>query len=298
LVTGASGFIGSHLLRRLRGTPVDLHAASRQVPGDQADGVRWWRADLTEATAVRQLVRDIRPQVIIHLASHVAGARDLALVQPTFGSNLVSTVNLLTAAADVGCRRMLLTGSLEEPTEADGVPCSPYAAAKQAASNYGRMFHALFALPVAVLRLFMVYGPGQHDVRKLIPYVILSLLRGEPPRLMSGRREVDWVFVEDVVDALLAAAVAPAIDGGILDVGSGKLVTVKDVVDRLVTLVNPRIEPSFGAIADRPLEQVRVADTARTAALINWNASTSLEDGLTRTVDWYAERFAAKIRHP
>jgi nucleoside-diphosphate-sugar epimerase len=137
-----------------------------------------------------------------------------------------------------------------------------------------------------------VYGPGQSDHRKLIPYVVLSLLRGESPRLMSGSRAVDWIFVEDVADALLAAAGTAAIDGETLDVGSGELITVRHIVERLVRLVDPRIQPEFGAIADRPLEQVRVADTARTEALIGWKTSTSLEDGLARTVDWYADRFA------
>jgi len=96
------------------------------------------------------------------------------------------------------------------------------------------MFFALYQLPVVILRVFMVYGPGQGDLQKLVPYVITSLLKGETPRFTSGTREVDWIYVEDVVAAFLEAARAPGVEGATLDVGTGKLVTVRQVVERFV----------------------------------------------------------------
>ena len=151
---------------------------------------------------------DVRPDWIFHLASHVTGARDLAVVLPTFHGNLTTTVNLLTAATEVGCQRLVLVGSLEEPElgTAEAVPASPYAASKWAASGYARFFHANYETPVAVARLFMVYGPEQEDSRKLVPYVTLSFLRGEAPRLTSGARQIDWIYVDDAVAGLLAVA--------------------------------------------------------------------------------------------
>jgi nucleoside-diphosphate-sugar epimerase len=133
----------------------------------------------------------------------------------------------------------------------------------------------------------MVYGPGQRDLNKLVPYVILSLLRGEPPRLMSGARAVDWIFVADVVDALMAAARARGIDGARIDVGSGELVTVKEIVERLVAIINPGVEPRFGAVPDRTRERISVADVRRAQSLLGWLPSMLLDDGLRRTVDWY-----------
>ena len=295
LVTGGTGFIGSHLVARLAQTGAEVHAVSRQDVPHPSRMVRWWRADLAELGAVQGLVRAVRPAVIFHLASYVAGARNLALVIPTFASNLTSTVNLLTAAAEVGDARVVLAGSMEEPesgAEAE-VPCSPYAAAKFAASGYARMFHALFGLPVVTLRLFMVYGPGQRDLNKLVPYVIVSLLRGEPPRLMSGARAVDWIFVADVVEALMAAAGARGIEGATIDVGSGELVTVKEIVERLVAIINPGVEPCFGAVPDRVRERISVADVRRSQSLLGWQPSMLLDGGLRRTVDWY--RAAASL---
>jgi UDP-glucose 4-epimerase len=203
--------------------------------------------------------------------------------------NLVAAVNLLVALTESPAARLVLAGSLEEPQPdvASPLPASPYAASKLAARAYARMCHVLYGTQAVWLRLFMVYGPAQPDVRKLIPYVTLSLLRGDAPALSSGRRLVDWVYVDDVVEALLVAAVAEGIEGRTLDVGSGTLVTVRDVVERIRRLVDPEVPCRFGAIPERQSEQVRVADTAPTAACLGWSARTSLDDGLRKTVAWY-----------
>jgi nucleoside-diphosphate-sugar epimerase len=203
LVTGASGFIGARLCARLAALGAEVTATSR-TPFASESSIAWQHCDLSDASATENLIGLARPERVFHLASHVVGTRATSAVFPTFESNLVSTVNLLTAAERSGCQRVVLTGSLEEPDPGPEwpIPSSPYAAAKLAANAYGRMFHALFGLPVVILRVFMVYGPGQRDHAKLVPYVITSLLKGETPRLGSGLREVDWIYVDDVVDAL------------------------------------------------------------------------------------------------
>ncbi len=287
LVTGSSGFIGSHLCERLASSGADVHGVSR-TEGFSEFMSRWWQQDLMDPTAVKGLLSQVRPHFIFHLASHVTGSRDAKEVLPTFRNNFMSTVHLLTASADVGCERIVLIGSLEEPEpgEAPVVPSSPYAAAKFAASAYGRMFHALYRVPVAIARLFMVYGPRQRDLSKLVPYATLSLLRRQPPKLGSGLRPVDWIYVEDVVDGLIALAAAKDVDGATVDIGSGKLVTVREVVELLSRLVAPSMKPEFGALAERPMEQVRVANAAETQARIGWKAETSLETGLSKTIEW------------
>jgi UDP-glucose 4-epimerase len=182
--------------------------------------------------------------------------------------------------------------SLEEPsggTTDKLVPLSPYAAAKLAAGAYARMFAALYRTPVVNLRLFMTYGPGQHPT-KVIPHAILALLRGEAPRLSTGTRRLDWVYVDDAIDALVAAAVRPGLDGHTLDVGSGTAGTIRDVVARIVRLVDPSIQPLYSAQPDRPDRSDRVADVAPAAAALDWRATTTLDDGLARTVEWYRSR--------
>jgi nucleoside-diphosphate-sugar epimerase len=236
----------------------------------------------------------VRPNTVFHLAGYVRGARDLEHVLPAFSGNLVTTVNLLTVATDMGARRIVLAGSMEEPAEEGDHPSSPYAAAKWAAGGYARMFFALYQTPVVVARLFMTYGPGQEDRRKLIPYVTTSLLDGEAPRLSSGRREVDWIYVSDVVEGLLAVAAVPHLEGAAVDLGSGALVPIRTVVRKLVALVGAPVEPLFGALPERPLERVRAAERAATEARLGWRPVVDLDEGLRRTVEWYRSRRPAQ----
>ncbi|MEQ1845282.1 MAG: NAD-dependent epimerase/dehydratase family protein, partial [Nitrospira sp.] len=109
LVTGAAGFIGSHLCRTLLDGGAEVHGISRKAQPDSEGGMHWWQGDLANASIARDLIAAIKPDIIFHLASHVAGSRDLRLVWPTFESNLMSTVNLLTMASEIGCRRIVLT---------------------------------------------------------------------------------------------------------------------------------------------------------------------------------------------
>src|SRR5450432_1283444 len=120
LITGANGFIGSHLCHRLDQGQAEVHAVYRTQRPLQAGRERWWQADLSDEGSVRHLFREIRPDVIFHLASHVKGAPNLEHVLPTFRSNLQSTINLLTLAAENGCKRMVITGSLAEPEPENG----------------------------------------------------------------------------------------------------------------------------------------------------------------------------------
>jgi UDP-glucose 4-epimerase len=295
LVTGATGFIGSHLCERLLANGNEVHAVSRRNQSGPRKGVHWWQADLAEMADVRKLLNGSKPDLIFHLASQVSGSRDLSMVESTFHNNLMTTVNLLTVATELACRRIVLTGSLEEPDagDPDNTPSSPYSITKWASSAYGRMFYALYQLPVVILRLFMVYGPAQSDLRKIVPYVILSALRGEAPKLTSGVRPIDWIYIDDVVEGLCLAADAKDIEGSTLDIGSGNLVPIRTVVEKLIHITGSKVVPLFGALADRPLEQVRIADAANSYAKIGWRPQTCIDAGLELTVNWYTKEFKA-----
>jgi nucleoside-diphosphate-sugar epimerase len=292
LVTGASGFIGTHLCNKLFNSGAEIHGVSRIEHSDDENNICWWQGDMADIKIARRILSDIKPDIIFHLASHVAGSRSLELVLPTFHSNLTTTVNILNVATDLMCSKIIITGSLEEPEPGDpgAIPSSPYAVAKWAGSAYARMFHALYKTPVVLARLFMVYGPGQKDLRKLVPYVTLALLRKEVPELSSGQRLVDWIYVEDVVDGLIAIAQASNGEGCTVDLGSGSLVPIRTVVQLIASMVDSEVVPAFGALPDRPMEQVKVAHTEKTYSLIGWKPETSLEKGLERTVDWYRDQ--------
>lgn len=289
LVTGASGFIGSNLCQRLA-DQANIHAVSRQAQTQERFKVTWWQGDLGQPGFVRSLFRSVKPDYVFHLAGYATGLRQLEVVLPTYHDNLTATLNLLTVATEVGCTRILLAGSLEEPEQSDwdATPSSPYAAAKWAVSAYARMFHALYQTPIVIPRIFMAYGPGLYNFKKVVPYVILCLLRNEPPQLSSGEREVDWIYIDDVVDGLLRMAATPGIEGDTLDLGTGKLASVRTLVEHLVKITQAQVQPVFGALPTRPMEQIRAANPQATYEKIGWEPKVPLEEGLKKTVDWYA----------
>jgi UDP-glucose 4-epimerase len=269
LVTGGAGFIGRRLCDLLCASGWIVHSVSRRQTGP-ASAHRHWQLDLTDGAATKGLVNVVQPDYVFHLASHVWGAPDLAHVLPSFHNNLHTTVNLLVSLTGGSCRRFITTGSLVEPDTRSGesVPPAPYAASKWASSDYVRMFHALYDLPGAIARVFMVYGPAQQDATKLVPYVVGNLLRGNAPEITSGSRLIDWVYVDDVAVGIARMAVAPDIGGRTVDLGSGSLVSIAELVEMICEIMGTRVRPVFGAIPDRPMEPTRTARTDETIRML------------------------------
>jgi len=288
LVTGARGFLGTHLCRRLRYLQAEVHAVSRTERPPDNDGLHWWHNRLHNQNDIAHLLDQTAPDVVVHLSGHVTANPRLDTVQSTFQSLLADTVSLLTSVATSGCERLVLVGSLTEPGPGaeDVVPGSPYVAAKWAASGYGRMFHALYDTPVVIARPGMAYGPGQSP-DKVIPHVILTLLDGAPPRLTSGKLLADWIYIEDVVEGLMRAILQPGLDGQSVDLGTGTLTSVRDVVQEVVRMMDTPVQPIFDAIPDRPKEYVRPADTDAMQKRLGWLPQTTLSEGLARTIVWY-----------
>jgi UDP-glucose 4-epimerase len=296
LVTGASGLIGSHVLTVI-GQDADVVALSRFARPDEGR-LRWLVCDLGQPGALSKIVMSVRPEVAIHLAGAVRGDRSLDAVAPTLRANLVGTVELLEAATRVGCRRIVLSGSLLEEPVAGGpqaVPPSPYGASRWAASAYGRMFHALFDAPVVILRPSFAYGPGQ-ELTKLIPYVITALFEGRSPELSSGERLIDCVYAEDVARAYVEAASVAGVEGHTVDIGSGVLTSVREIVQVILEAVGPTAgQPVFGALPLRPLEQEVEVDVDEAARVLGWRATTSLKDGVRATVAWFRRRRPGRV---
>ena len=288
LVTGASGFIGRNIANKLHDIGANVYGISR-FEKTSSGSIKWYKGNLCNLEFVESIFEEIKPDFVIHLASHVLGARDIEYVLSTFNSNLVTTVNILGAVQKFSCKRLILAGSFEEGNSDEKfiIPSSPYAAAKIASTNYARMFHKLYNTPVCIASLYMVYGPGQVDLTKLIPYTILKASKGEVPELTSGVRMVDWIYVDDVVEGLLHMLIAKDIDGETIDIGTGKSISIRDIVDLTVQLVDKSITPKYGATKDRPLEQEKNANVEKTYQKIKWRALTSLEVGLKKTINYY-----------
>ena len=282
LVAGGAGFIGTRVCAALERKGAVVHTLGRSDAGP-----RRVRADVADRDAVHAAVARIAPELVVNLVGGGSGAPDRALMLPAARAHVLGTVNLLDAAADAGVRRVVTAGSMVAPGPASGARASsPYAVAKASGALIGELYRSVFGLDVVELRLFMVYGEGQQQA-KVVPHIIASLLRGERPRLGSGMLALDWLHVDDAADAFVAAAVA-ASPGAQLDVAGGERATVAELARRIASIMGSPIEPELGAVPDRPAVTAPESDPGRTEAAIGWRASIALDDGLERTVRWYA----------
>jgi UDP-glucose 4-epimerase len=290
LVTGASGFIGRAVCARLLDLGATVHGASRRNVAFDSDSWTHSCADLSNAEEVDRLVGESKPEFVIHLASTVTGMRDIQWVRKMLADNLVSAVNVLVAAQNHGVVKSILAGSLEEPGvgETEVIAASPYAASKWSASMYARTMHALYGLRVAVARIFMVYGPGQLDLKKFVPYVCISAAKSARPKIMSGERLVDWIFLDDVVEGLIRMTLFGPDNGAYVDLGSGRLTSTGEVANEICKIAGTGVTPQIGSIPDRQMEQIRVADTTTTQSVLDWSASTDLKTGLKQSYAWYS----------
>ena len=288
-VTGATGFLGYHLAARLCDLGVVVYGLSRAVSAATLpDLCRPWRIDLTDSDGVAEAVRQLRPDLVYHLAGVVTGREDLSLVQATLQTNVVGSVNLFLALQATGCRRLIVVGSSEELTRLDGrdTPASPYAASKAACSLYARLFYHAFDLPAVLARPFATYGPRQAP-DKLIPMAVSSLLRGASPEISSGERICDFVYVQDVVRGLILAGLQDGLEGQEVDLGTGQGIPIRDAVDSLVQLCKSDVHPRYLSTSDRRGHTTHVADAEKTREQIGWQPVWTLDSGLEETVDWY-----------
>jgi nucleoside-diphosphate-sugar epimerase len=297
LVTGASGFIGSHLVRRLAGSGADVHVFLRSSSdtrrlGDITGRLERHAADLTDPASLRTAVLRVRPRTIFHCASWGGhpGQTDGAAI---FGTNLAGTFHLLAACEEAGFDRFVHTGSSSEygmksppmSEEDEPAPVDAYGASKAGATLWCRAAAISRGLPVVTLRLFSPYGPWDDPVR-LIPSVSRAFLNGRSPRLASPSGARDFVYIDDVVDACLLAASVPSAAGEIINAGSGRQATVGEVVDILSRLIPGSPAPSWGSISPRPGPPVWVAGIGKARRILGWEPKVPLEDGLRRTVEW------------
>jgi len=289
LVTGANGFIGGKLCIKLKELGAEIYGISRSGPKESEEIDRWITGDLVNYDFIKSTINSIKPDTIFHLAGYVSGKRELEAVLPSYHNNLTSTINILTASTEFDIQRLVLSGSLEEPKSGDEeiVPVSPYAASKWAGTLYAKMFYKLYGTPVTIPRIFMVYGPGKQDFEKLVPYVVQTLHKKNSPNLTSGSRLVDWIYIDDIVEGLIRMAIEEGVEGRAIDLGSGRQFSVKEVAQKIKTIIGGNTEINFGKKPDRDFERIRKADLDTTQKLIDWEPQIDIDEGLRRTVKWF-----------
>jgi UDP-glucose 4-epimerase len=290
LVTGATGFIGGHLCEALHLLGARLSAiALDTAPPSFIIVERYLTIDLQNYKAVQEVISEIQPEYIFHLAGLVTASRDRELILPMLQNNLTNTVNLLMATLEIPGSRVVITGTAEEPEveKNNAVPTSPYSASKMAGTLYSRMFHKLYNLPVVIARPFIVYGPRQHS-SKLIPHTILSLLHNEQPEITSPDRVCDFIYVLDIVRGLLKIACGHIWEGEVVELGTGKPIAIRDALGLIKDLVGSPLD--FNYSSTNTVEYPIVANLQKTIEQVSWQPMWSLEEGLMETISWYSKQ--------
>jgi UDP-glucose 4-epimerase len=297
LLTGATGFIGSHVVRCLLKHNCDVAVVIRPQSNlwrisDVLPHLQVIRGDLTDVSEIADKIRAFAPDVAIHLAWYGVGNRYRN--DPHQVTNLQVGLSLLDAVHAAGCRSWIGLGSQAEygvyshavSEEMPTHPVTLYGVTKLCTCLLTQRLCDLYNIRFVWLRLFSAYGPAD-DVGWMIPYVILTLLRGERPALTAGEQRWDYLFVEDAAEAIYRVAVTPNVQG-IFNLGSGKAHTVRSIVERIRNLIDPNLPLGFGEIPYRPDQIMHLqADITKLQDATGWSPRVGLDEGLRRTVDWY-----------
>ena len=307
LVTGADGFIGSHLVERL----VAEGARVRAFCLYNSRGSAGWLDELEPDVRARIDIRlgDIRDalaverasegmEVVFHLAALIAIPYSYTAVESFVDTNVRGTMHMLEAARRSGVRRVIQTSTSEVYGTPQSLPIrethplnaqSPYAATKVASDQLALAYHRSFELPVVVLRPFNTYGPRQSD-RAVLPTMLRQLLAGRT-QIRLGRLDPrrDLTYVADTVDGFVRAALADGIDGETIQLGTGRA----ESIGELFELANQLLGSSASVVTDparlRPdASEVMVlqSDPEKARRLLGWEARTTLEAGLAATIEW------------
>jgi nucleoside-diphosphate-sugar epimerase len=300
VVTGGSGFVGANLARRLLRDGHEVHLLLRHqgVPW-RLDGIRAeaqrHQVDLEDRCGLTAAIATIQPEWVFHLAAYGAYSSQ-SDVHRMVQTNIAGTVNLVEACLVTGCEAFVNTGSSSEygftqhaPAETERVePNSHYAITKAAATQYCRFTAQSTGVHLPTLRLYSVYGPYEEPTR-LMPTLIVHGLRGQLPPLVDPTIARDYVFIDDVCDAYLLAAIQPAPEpGAIYNVGTGVQTPLSELVTIARDILPITAEPEWGSMPNRQWDTaVWVADNRKIRDALGWAPQHSLAHGLRRMVDWF-----------
>lgn len=309
-ITGASGFVGAHLVRRLltQGSQVValLRAPDRsvrfgalveQLPTAHRSLLTILAGDLLDRERLQAVVAEWQPEVVYHLAAtgvNPAASTPAEVVQ----GNVVGTLNLLEVCRDSALRRFVYAGSCAEYGSGRDLneamlpaPTNVYGASKAAAGLLVQTYRRTYGLPAVWLRPFMIYGPLERRGR-LVINTILTALSGEDMRMTGGEQERDFIYVDDVVEGFIRAAddAYSAAIGETINLCSGVGLPIREVVTLILELMGNPVKAVLGAIPYREGEMwLQSGDNTRARRLLDWSPRVGLREGLERTIAWCRE---------
>lgn len=302
IITGATGFIGSNLTRRLLRDGHEIHLLVREryqpwrIEGVKAD-VHVHTVEMTDEESLVRAVARIRPDWVFHLSAHGAYSWQSDL-QGMVRTNLIGTVNLVEACLKTGFERFVNAGSSSEygykdhaPSEMEPLePNSYYAVTKASATMFCRCTAQLRGVSLVTLRFYSVYGPYEEPGR-LVPTLVVNGRIGRLPALVNPEVARDFVYVADAVEACLLAASRPDQEpGSVYNVGTGTQTSIREVAAVACRVMGITVEPQWGSMPDRAWDtSVWVADNRTIRRKLGWEPRYSFEEGFRQTVQWFRD---------
>ena len=253
-------------------------------------------ADITDAKSVRDAIFRAQPGTLFHLASTPFNP-DVFTAEDHFRVNVMGTIHILEAMKEIKGARLVFTSSAAEygggerlSEESPVDPKTVLGASKASATLLIRAFERRYGVDAVVLRLFTPYGPWESNHR-LIPSIIVSALQGKDVLISEGKQKRDFVYIEDVVTALVSAGSLPIASGSIVNIASGSSTAVHEVASLVLRLMGDPVKLVRGAVPTRPDEIMEIsADISKAEKVLAWKPQVSLEEGLKRTIAWFKEQ--------
>jgi nucleoside-diphosphate-sugar epimerase len=302
LVTGATGFIGSHLTRRLVREGAEVHAVTSTVSSvypvrllDVRDDLRLHGANLNDRGALDVLVAESKPRLVFHLGAYTHVGKSWTRIDECIQTNVQGTVNLLQALDRSDYERFVYTSSSEVygdipvPFREDASvrPISPYSVSKYSGEVFCRMLHQGRGWPIVTVRPFNGYGPAQSPDR-VVPEIIVKALRKEELAMTQGRQTREFNYVEDLVDGFLKAGLTPGVEGEVFNIGGGEEIAMRDLATTILDLMGNPIKADIGALPERPTEIWSMrSDVTKARERLGLAPARPLREGLALTIDWY-----------
>lgn len=299
LVTGATGFIGSNLVRSLlqKGAKVSILKRPKSSVWrikDILSRIKILEADIRDKRQLQLTLKKEDFKVVFHLAACVKREPVVSLIKENLETNILGTINLVDCIARGKIKSFVNTGTCDEygnnsvpfHEKQRENPLSPYATSKVSATHYCQMLTRTCGFPIITIRPFLTYGPYQTG-KMLIPNVIHSCLKSMPIHVTFGRQAREFHYISDIVDGFLLAATNKKAVGEIIDLGTGEEHSVKDVVNMIVKLTDYSLEWKLGDLPYRENEMFHFYCMGQKAKkLLNWRPKISLKDGLVKTIGW------------